>query len=108
MARPKMCPNKLSCKLKDPHEGLCDYGLNADTEVSDLRSQLAALQKAAQEASPQGLQDRVDLAEQEVTKMKTAVQRMIDHCQGVGLTILASVLADMLPTEEPKNDSPTP
>ena len=100
MGRPKLCDNKLRCKLKDQHEGACDFGLN-DVKISEkseleiLQADYAALKLQLENSSESALRERVAKAEFEMARYQEAVRTMADGAESGGLTVIAAMLRQL-------------
>lgn len=85
MGRHKMCGSKKTCRLRDGHDGECDYG---DTQVMDLRLQLAEMKGR----SPEELQARTEAAEATARQIQGAVLGMAEGCRAGGFLVLEAQL----------------
>lgn len=106
MGRPKMCGNKISCKLRDAHDGDCDFGLekkDSPSEVEELKKQITQLQGQLAKASPEALTARTATAELALARAHASIRDMASGCSAAGMTILAAQLTNLLPKEEEKD-----
>jgi len=112
MGRPKLCGNKLTCKLKDEHAGDCDYGLGGDkvvgtalakdevNEVDILKKKVAELTAQINRSTPDALNARVATAELELGRVHALVRETATGLQAAGLTVIAASLNTLLPSKE--------
>lgn len=90
MGRHKMCANKLACRLRDSHDGQCDYG---DPEVMDLRLKVAEMVGNTSE----DLVRRTETAETNLRKIQEAVAMMAEGCRASGFHVLEAQLLALVP-----------
>ncbi len=100
MGRYKLCGKKLVCKLRDAHEGDCDFGDTTEPKVNEteqLKQQVANLKSELARSTSDALTARVASAELELARVHAAVREMASGVNSAGMTILCSQLCSLLP-----------
>lgn len=98
-----MCGNKLTCKLKDAHEGDCDFGLtktNNVDEVLELKNKIKSLENKINQSQPDALVKRTEEAELKLSSAYGKIKEIAVGLEASGMTVLSSQLLNLLPEEE--------